>query len=119
SGRFFGSWFRAFKGWPGGLRLGEVVKLVQLGLEQLLVGEPGLVLRNQGRRYCPAQGVLDYLVGFGGAEQHADRRALMRLAHVPVEGLQIELQLTEVSGLELLDLQLEGDQAIERPVEEQ
>ena len=43
----------------------------------------------------------------------------MRLAHVPVERLQVELQLAEVLGLELLNLQLERDQAVQRPVEEQ
>ena len=39
--------------------------------------------------------------------------------HVAVECLQIELQLAQVLGLELDDLQFEGDQAVERPVEEE
>ena len=79
-------------------------------MQQLLVGQAGLVLRDQGRRDGPAQGVLDHLVVLRGAEQHADGRPLVRLPHVPVERLQVELQLAEMRGLELLDLQLEGDQ---------
>src|SRR5207302_481865 len=75
--------------------------------------------RNQGRRGGPAQGVLDHLLVLRGAEKHADGRSLVRLANVPVERLQIELQLAEVRGLELLDFQLEGDQAIQPSVEEQ
>ena len=94
-------------------------ELVQLGLQQLLVGQAGLVLGDQRRRHGPAQGVLDDLVVLRGAEQHADGRPLVRLLHVAVEGLQVELELAEVLGLELVDLQFEGDQAVERPVEEE
>ena len=43
----------------------------------------------------------------------------MRLLHVAVERLQIELKLAQMFGLELDDLELEGDEAIERPVEEE
>lgn len=50
--------------------LGQFVKLMELGLQQLLVGQAGLVLRHQGRRDGPVQGVLDYLVVLGSAKQH-------------------------------------------------
>jgi hypothetical protein len=47
--RFRGRWLRRFEGRPFGLGLGEFVKLVQFGLQQLLVGQTGLVLGDQGR----------------------------------------------------------------------
>jgi hypothetical protein len=43
----------------------------------------------------------------------------MRLLDVAIEGFQVELKLAEMLGLELDDLELECDQAIERPVEEE
>ena len=43
----------------------------------------------------------------------------MRLLHVAVEGLQVELQLAKVFGLELDDFEFKRDQAVERPVEEE
>ncbi len=92
---------------------------MQLGLQQLLVRQAGLVLGDQRGRHGPAEGVLDDLMVLGGAEENADRRLLMRFLHVPVEGLQVELELAEMFGLELDDLQLESDQAIEGPVEEE
>jgi hypothetical protein len=42
----------------------------------------------------------------------------MRLLHVAIKGLQVELELAEMLGLELDDLQLERYQAIERAIEE-
>ena len=35
---------------------------------------------------------------------------LVRLPHVAVEGFQVEFQLAEMLGLELVDLQFDGDQ---------
>ncbi len=52
-------------------------------------------------------------------QEHADRRLLVRLLHVAVEGFQVELELAEVLRLELDDLEFKRDQAIERPVEEE
>ena len=92
---------------------------MELGLEQLLVRQSGLVLGHQRGRHGPAEGVFDDLVVLRGTEEHADRRLLVRLLHVAVEGLQVELELAEMLGLELDDLQFERDQAIERPVEEE
>ena len=103
----------------GRLRLGQLVELVELGLQQLLVRQPGLVLGDERRRHGPAQGVLDDLVVLRRAEQHADGRPLVRLLHVAVEGLQVELQFAEMLGLELVDLEFEGDQGVESPVEEE
>lgn len=55
----------------------------------------------------------------GRAQEHANARLLVRFLHVPIEGLQVEFQLAQMFRLKLLDLQLEGDQAIERSIEEQ
>lgn len=58
-------------------------------------------------------------VVLGRAEQHADRSALVRLLHVPNERLDVVAELPEVSGpLLLSDLQLERDQALQSPVEQ-
>ena len=95
------------------------VELVQLGLQQLLVRQAGLVFGDQRGRQRAAEGVFDHLAG--SCWRRAARRwtALVRLLHVAVEGLQVEVELAEVLGLELADLQLEGDQAIEPSVEEE
>ena len=92
---------------------------MQLGLEQFLVRQSRLIFGDQCRRHGPAQGIFDDLVVFGGAQQHADGRLLVRLLHVAVEGFQVELELAQVLGLELDDLEFERDQAVEGPVEEQ
>ena len=49
-----------------GLRFGQGIKLVQLGLEQLPVRQSGLVLGDERGRHGPAQGVLDDLVVLRG-----------------------------------------------------
>ena len=56
--------------------LGRFVEFVERGLQQLLVGQSGLVFRDQCRRSGAAQCVFDHLVIFGGAEQEADRSCL-------------------------------------------
>ena len=68
--------------------MGQFVKLVQLGLKQLLVRQPGLVLRDERGRHRAAQRVFDDFVILRGTEQNADRRLLMRLLHIAVERLQ-------------------------------
>jgi len=48
-GRFRGRGLRRLEGRPFRLGLGEFVKFVQFGLQQLLVGQTGLILGDQGR----------------------------------------------------------------------
>jgi hypothetical protein len=97
----------------------ELIKLVELGLQQLLVGQAGLVFGHERGRHGSAQCVFnDFLVPCG-AEQHADGRPFVRRLHVPVERFEVKLQLTEMLGLELVNFQFKGHQAVERPVEEQ
>ena len=67
------------------LFLGRLVKLMQLGLEELLVGKPGLVFGDDGRRCGAAQCVFNHFLVFRGAEQHADRRVFVGFFHVAVE----------------------------------
>ena len=43
----------------------------------------------------------------------------MRFANVAVEGFEVELQLAKVLRLKLVDLQVEGHQGVESPVEEE
>jgi hypothetical protein len=43
----------------------------------------------------------------------------VRLLHVPIESFQVELKLTKICRLELLNFQFKGDQGIEGPIEEQ
>jgi hypothetical protein len=52
------------------------------------------------------------------AEQHADGWPFVGLLHVAVERLDVERELSEIGGLELLDLQFEGDEALQLTVEE-
>jgi hypothetical protein len=101
------------------LLLRQLVKLVELGLQELFVGQTGLIFRDQGRRDGPAEGVLDDFAVLRGAQQNAEGWALVRLFHIAVKGLQVEFQLTETLGLELFDLQLESSKAIERPMQEE
>jgi hypothetical protein len=79
----------------------------------------GLLLRNEGQRNRPTQGIFDDFLVLCGAKENTDRRLLVRLLHVAVKCLQVKLQFTEMLGLELDYLQLESDQAIERPVKEE
>lgn len=43
----------------------------------------------------------------------------MGLANIPIQGFQIEFQLSEVFRFETADLQFKGDQAIQATVKEQ
>jgi hypothetical protein len=49
----------------------------------------------------------------------SDRRPLVLFFDIAVKRLQVELELAEMLGLKLVDLELKGDQAIKRSVEEQ
>ena len=55
----------------------------------------------------------------GGAELDSNGRILVRLAHIAVERLEVEVQLAQVLGLEAIHLQLDRHQAVQPPVEEQ
>jgi hypothetical protein len=96
-----------------------LIELVQLGAQQSLVRQQGLILGDQCRRGRAAEGILDYFGVFGGAEEHADGGTFMGLAHVAVEGFEVELQLAEVLGLELVHFQFDGDQTVQTAMEEQ
>lgn len=78
----------------------------------MFVGQPWAVLGHERRRQRPARHVLDNFAVLGGAEPEAYRRPLVSLAHVPVERLEVELQLPEILGFELVDLQLNRDEAL-------
>src|ERR1700692_4638018 len=52
---------------PTGSLLGHWVKLVEFGLQELLVREAGLALGNEGGRHGPAEGVFDDLLVVGDA----------------------------------------------------
>ena len=85
SGRFGGNRFRPFEGGSVGLCLGQFVKLMELGLQELLLGQASLVFCDQGRGDGTAQGVLDDLMILRRAEQHANRWLLVRFLHVTVK----------------------------------
>jgi len=118
-----GSWLGWFTGrfWHSQARLrhGQLVKLVKLALEQPFVGQRGLVLGDESGGDGAGEGVFDDFVVFGGAEEDADGGALVGLADVAVEGLEIEFHFAEMLRFEFLDFQIEGNQALQAPVEEQ
>jgi hypothetical protein len=111
--------FERFERWPIGLRLSQRVELVQFGLQQLLVRQACLILGNERRRHRPTQGIFNDFVILGRTKQNTDGRLLVRLLHVAVEGLQVELEFAQVFRLELNHFEFEGHKAVERPVEEE
>jgi hypothetical protein len=99
------------------LSLGQFIEFVEFGLEQLLIGHSGLVLGDQSGRHRPAQSIFNDLVILGRTKQYANRWLLMRLLHVAVESLKIELEFAKVFRLELDDFEFERDQAVECAIE--
>jgi hypothetical protein len=97
----------------------QLIELVELGLEHFLVGQDGLVFGDERRREGAAEGVLHHFAVPGGAEQHTDGRALVGFFDVPVQGLQVELELPQVLWLEAAHLQLDSDQAAQSPMKEE
>jgi hypothetical protein len=91
---------------------------MELRPQHLLRRQKRLVLGDQRGRRCPRERVLDDLVILGCAEQHADRGPFMRLLDVAIERLDVERELPEIGGLELVDLQLKGDETLQTSVEE-
>jgi hypothetical protein len=94
------------------------VQLVELPAKQRLRRQQRLILGHQRWRGRARERVLDDPVVLGGAQQDPDRRPLVGFLHVAVERLDVEAELSEVSRLELADLELEGDQAGQTPMEE-
>ena len=92
---------------------------MQLGLQQFLVRQLGLVLRDQRGRERAAERVLDDFVVLAGAEQQADGRAFVGFSVVAVERFEVEIELSQVFGRKTRGLKLDGDQAIESAVEKQ
>lgn len=72
------------------------IKLMQLGLQQFLVGELSLIFRDQCWRKRTVQGVLDDFVVFAGTQQDPKRRIFMGLADIAIQSLKVEVQLAEV-----------------------
>lgn len=85
---------------------------MQLGLQQLLVWQTGLIFGDQGRRKGAIQRVLNHLILFAGTQQYTNRRILVSLSVVSVEGLEVEIELAQVFGFKARDFQLDGQEAI-------
>lgn len=78
-------------------------------MQQPLLGQLRLVLRDERWREGTAERILDHFAVLAGAEQHADGGPFVRLSDVTVHGLEIELQLAQVLRLELADFELDSD----------
>lgn len=98
---------------------GQLVELVELGLEDLLVRQEGLVIGDEGRRERAAEGIFHDFSVLGGAEQEADGGIFVGFADVAVEGFEVELQFAEVLGFEAVDLEFDGDEAVQATVEKE
>ena len=92
--RLAGLWSRRFAAFVDRecrLRLSQRVELVELGLQEFLVGQSGLVFRDQRGREGAGQRVLDDLVVLGRAQQNTDGWAFMGLPDIAVVRLEVEL----------------------------
>jgi hypothetical protein len=78
----------------------EQVEFVEFALEELLVGELGLVFGDEGGAEVAVHGVFDDFGILAGAEQHADGGVFVGLFRIAVEGFEIEAELAEVFRLE-------------------
>lgn len=90
----------------------NLVELVQLGLEQFLIGHLGLVFGNHSGGKEAAERVFDDLFVFGGAEQHADGGIFVGLAVIAVERFEIEVELAQMLGFKAAGFELDGDQRV-------
>ena len=97
----------------------EQVEFVEFALEELLVGELGLVFGDEGGAEVAVHGVFDDFGILAGAEQHADGGVFVGLFRIAVEGFEIEAELAEVFRLEAADLEFDGDEAVQAAVEEE
>jgi hypothetical protein len=96
-----------------------VVQLMKLVLEKLLIWKLCLILGDQRRRQRTAEGIFDNFILFAGAQEYADRRLFVRLAHIAVKGFQIKVQLTEMLRFKAPDLEFKGDQGVETAMKEE
>ncbi len=78
-----------------------------------------MVYGDQCRRQAATQSVLDHFIVLKGAEEHADRGLFVSFAHVPVERFEVETELNQILRLKAADLELNGDEAVEPPMEEE
>ena len=92
---------------------------MEFALEELLVGELGLVFGDEGGAEVAVHGVFDDFGILAGAEQHADGGVFVGLFRIAVEGFEIEAELAEVFRLEAADLEFDGDEAVQAAVEEE
>jgi len=94
----------------------QFVELVELGLQQPLVGQAGLILGDQGRRGRPGSGRIRRPRGplwrTAARRWTAARAASSRRGRATPD----ELELSKMLGLELLDLQFEATRALKRPL---
>jgi len=69
------------------LGLGQLIELVEFGLQELSVRQARLIFGHERRRHRPAQGVLDDFLILRRTKEYANRWLFMRLLHVAIEGL--------------------------------
>lgn len=53
------------------------------------------------------------------AQQHANGWVFVSLAHIAVEGFEVEIELAQVLGFETVHLELDGNQTVQAAVKEQ
>ena len=92
---------------------------MKFALEELFVGELGLVFSDEGRGEVAAHGVFDDFGILAGAEQHADGGVFVGLFRIAVERFEVEAEFAEVFRLEAADLEFDGDEAIQAAMEEE
>ena len=84
-----------------------------------LVWQHGLVLRREYLVRQAFQRVVCFGRTFFGAQDQADRRILAGLHPVLARVVQIEVHLSGVGVAELADLEVDDDEALQTPMEEQ
>ena len=63
---------------------------MELGLQQVLVGEVGLVFGDEGWREGAAKSIFDHFIVLSRAQEHADRWTLVGFADITSEEWQLE-----------------------------
>lgn len=75
-----------------------------------------MIFGHHGGTHASAHGIFDNAVVSGLAKKNADTRVFIAAFHIPIQGFQIEFQLTDVLRLEVASLQLDGYQTLQAPV---